>query len=191
MSSAGWQGWLPLWRSHIERAAAEHAIEPVKLAAVVWQESNGGVRLLPGDGLVYHPRFLYRYEPRYWDRYCGPTSKSWPEYAPPKGCEGGPLLETWKRRIAASYGLCQIMYPTAVWLLGAGAEPFEPEELLDPGWSCELGARLLRLHLRQGLSWRDALAAYNTGRRDHERTQYDDQVIAKEEALRSAGAFGG
>jgi hypothetical protein len=178
-----WRAWLPIYREHIVRAAVEHGIEPVRLAAVVWQESNGGLRLVPGEGMIFHPRFLYRYEPAYWRRYL----EGKPAWAPPAGAESGPALEAWKRRVSASYGLCQLMYPTAVWLLKG--ERFEPEELLEPGLSCELGARLLASHLAAGATWREALAAYNTGRARPELTDYDDFVLEKERALRAAGAF--
>ncbi|HET6495480.1 MAG TPA: transglycosylase SLT domain-containing protein, partial [Thermoleophilia bacterium] len=138
-----WTSWVPVYKRDILRAAGEYSIEPVKLAAVVMQESAGDAR-------------AYRYEPAYWDRYLADK----PEYGPP--AEGEGALHLWKRRVSASYGLCQLMYPTAVWLMG-GAQ-FAPEELFEPGLSLDLGARLLRLHLDKGRTWRQSLAAYNTGR---------------------------
>lgn len=166
-----WTSWVPLYRSHIERAAELNQLQPVQLAAVVMQESAGDVR-------------AHRYEPGYWDRYLAGK----PDWAPPPNSGAG-AAELWERRVSASYGLCQLMYPTAVWILGG--TPFEPEELFEPGFNCDLGAKLLRMHLVKGLTWRQALAAYNTGRGRDDLTQYDDHVLAKEQLLRHAGAFGG
>ncbi len=178
-----WRAWLPMYREAILRSAAEHQIEPVKLAALIYQESNGGMRLVPDQGVIYHPRFLYRYEPAFWTRYLAGK----PEWAPPPGCEAGLGLEMWKRRVSASYGIVQVMYSTAVEL--AGERDFEPEGLLDPSWCLDLACRHIRRSIAGNWTWRGALARYNTGRATPEATQYDDEVIAKEEALVAGGAL--
>lgn len=182
MSTDAWRAWLPVYRPLIEQAAAVHEIEPVRLAALVWQETGGGVRFTPGEGTVWSPRFLYRYEPGFWARYL----EGKPEWAPPAS-DSPAVAEVWKRRVSASYGLCQLMYPTAVWL--RGGEFFEPEDLFSPALSLDLACRLLRVHLRAGRTWRQALAAYNTGRARDDLTDYDDQVSAKESDLRAAGTW--
>jgi len=67
----------------------------------------------------------YRYEPKYWERYM----KGKPEW------EGRDVAE-----VSASYGICQIMYGTAVWLGWKGSG----EDLYNPVVNIELGAKLLR-----------------------------------------------
>jgi soluble lytic murein transglycosylase-like protein len=88
----------------------------------------------------------YRFEPRYWDRYCA---------GHPVFGEGEPF------RIAASYGLMQILYPTAYSVGYRG----EPEGLFVPQQSLLYGVKVLA----QNLAWAKghlpaALAAYNGGR---------------------------
>lgn len=189
--SDAWRSWLPIYRPLILRSASENLIPPIQLAALIWQESNGGMRLVPGEGLVYHPRFLYRFEPAFWTKYLGPQSKSWPKYAPPPGAEEGLGLEMWKRRVSASYGIAQVMYSTACEITELPPDHLEPEELLNPAWCLDIGSRHLARSLAKGESWRGALAAYNTGRAgdDGGHTQYDDEVIAKESALAAGGAL--
>jgi len=75
--------------------------------------------------------------------------------------------------IAASYGLMQIMFPTALWMArrGPGANPFgegerEPDFWLvfDPAINVDLGARYYRYQLdRYEGDQRLALCAYNAG----------------------------
>lgn len=88
----------------------------------------------------------YRFEPKYWERYC-------------KGHKvfgaGLPI------RIAASYGLMQVMYPTAYALGFRG----EPEELFIPKLSLLYGVRLMADNLKWGEGSIDAaLASYNGGK---------------------------
>jgi soluble lytic murein transglycosylase-like protein len=127
----------------------------------------------------------YRYEPAYWERYL----KDDPRYATRD-----------PREVSASYGLCQLMYPTAV-SLGFGGLA---EELYNPAINIDLGGRYLRLLLDE--VWRDksfwydfeisamdcALARYNGGAWrnpdvfGHLRNQsYVDKIMAEWERLKA------
>jgi soluble lytic murein transglycosylase-like protein len=108
-------------------------LEPDVVEAMVRTESSGKAH-------------AYRFEPGYWDKYC----KTHPLFR-----HGVP------DRIAASYGLMQVMYPTA-YALGFRDEP---EALFVPQQSLLYGVRLMQ----QNLAWSQgnvdaALAAYNGGR---------------------------
>lgn len=116
----------------IARAEAAR-LDPVLVRAVVMTESSG------------RP-CAYRYEPRFWDRYLA-DNPLWKDQEP--------------RRVSASYGLMQVMYPVA-WELGFREEP---ELLTVPRvglfWGCTLLAGLLQ--------WSkgdvdQALAAFNGGK---------------------------
>jgi soluble lytic murein transglycosylase-like protein len=88
----------------------------------------------------------YRFEPKYWERYCAKH----PVFG--KGEPG---------RIAASYGLLQVMYPTAYALGFRG----DPEELFVPQRSLLFGVRVMADNLRWSGGHLDAaLAAYNGGK---------------------------
>jgi hypothetical protein len=158
--------WLPSYLEQLLTAAAFHSLPVARLAALVEQESNGG--LSPRTGL-YDPRQLYRYEPAFWDRYLAGRA----DYAPPAGAESGTAFELWKRRVSASYGLCQIMYPTARdhgW-----PKEWPPEALLQPGPNLLQAARILAAHRRNVPTWRDAWLRYNGGGRP----AYADEVEAR------------
>lgn len=117
-------------------------LEAITVEAMVRTESSGKAH-------------AYRYEPAYWERYC----KDHPVFS-----KGHPP------RIAASYGLMQVMYPTAYALGFRG----EPEELFVPRLSLLYGVKLMAQNLR----WAEgnlnaALAAYNGGRtRDNRKPPY-------------------
>lgn len=88
----------------------------------------------------------YRYEPLYWERYC----KGHAVFG-----KGLPI------RIAASYGLMQVMYPTAYAFGYRG----DPEGLFLPQQSLLFGVRVMADNLRwSGGSLEAALAAYNGGK---------------------------
>lgn len=102
----------------------------------------------------------YRFEPEFWENYLK-EHPLWSEKVPEK--------------VSASYGLMQLMYTTA-WELGFRDEP---EELYNPVYNVELGAKLLRRHLNKmkGIQniepyiahwpWGIALAWYNRGRKNN------------------------
>ncbi len=88
----------------------------------------------------------YRFEPLYWEKYCAKH---------PVFGKGEP------KRIAASYGLMQVMYPTAHALGFRG----EPEDLFAPQQSLLYGVRVMADNLRWSKGQLDAaLAAYNGGK---------------------------
>lgn len=116
-------------------------LTPDVVEAVVRTESSGQAH-------------AYRHEPGYWERYC----KRHPVFS-----KGEPA------RIASSYGLMQVMYPTAYSLGFRGA----PEELFVPETSLLYGLLLLRDNLRWSQGRLDAaLAAYNGGRRGNDKPPY-------------------
>lgn len=119
-----------------DNSAVRHGIDPRLLRAVVSVESS------------WNPR-AYRHEPKFFDRYV----------------KGTPWMKLWggdSRRLAASYGLGQLMYSTAVRAGFPRDRP--PEDLYDPRVNLDLTARhLAGLNHRFG-NVRDVAAAYNSGR---------------------------
>ena len=98
----------------------------------------------------------YRFEQGFWDRYLKDNAK-WQDQDP--------------EAVSASYGLMQIMYVVAVENGFSGT----PEELYNPVYNIELGAKILRNTINWMVKqnkdvrfqlWpvRAALAAYNGGR---------------------------
>ncbi len=154
------------YHAEIAAAAAKHGLDPDLVAAVVDQESNGWAS-------------AYRYEPDFFDRYL----KNNPLYA-----DRNP------REVSASYGLMQIMYPTAV---DAGFSG-QPWELFAPTVNLEWGCRVLSGLMRwarslytglsseaSGVVTRSALAAYNGGKGKNAPTgvlrnrAYADEVLMR------------
>lgn len=120
------------YRREIEIAGKTHGINADLLEALVIQESAGRAD-------------AFRFEPGYFARYLAHR----PDY---KGAI--------PRRVSSSYGLCQIMYPTAV-QHGFRAEP---EMLFLPGLNLDLGAKILsHLITRLGGDIEAGLQAYNGG----------------------------
>jgi soluble lytic murein transglycosylase-like protein len=133
------------FRSDLESLAAFHKIDPNLVEAVVRIESAG----------LAH---AYRYEPAFFTRYLADDEKY--SHANP-------------RRVSASYGLMQIMYPVAVehGFNGPPEELFIPREGLD--WGCT--------HLASLLKWSKgnvdaALAAYNGGKGGNAKPPYRNQT---------------
>lgn len=124
---------MTLYRDLVEREAAALGLDPDLVEAIVWVESSGLTD-------------AFRFEPGFWRRYLAAK----PEYAGQN-----------PRRVSSSYGLMQVMYPTAQ-EHGFG---WPPERLFEP----EVGLRYGCLHLRALLEWANgevdkALGAYNAGR---------------------------
>lgn len=157
---------MTAYRAEIEAAAAAHGLDPDIVQAVVEQESNGWAS-------------AFRYEPAFWTRYLAKN----PAYAARN-----------PREVSASYGLCQVMYPTAVEHGFAG----QPWELFAPTVSLEFGCRVLAAlmtwarSLYTGLATEErtrvtqsALAAYNGGKTGNapnsplRNREYADQVLAR------------
>jgi soluble lytic murein transglycosylase-like protein len=132
-------------RPLIEAVLAAHPVEGLSanvVEAMVRTESSGKPS-------------AYRFEPKYWDRYCA----THPVFS--KGVPG---------RIAASYGLMQVMYPTA-YALGFRDDP---EGLFLPQQSLLYGVRVVQDNLKWSAGHLDAaLAAYNGGKtKDNLRAPY-------------------
>jgi len=147
--------------------AIDGAVSHDLIFAVCWMESG------------FNPK-SYRYEPNYDYKYVY-TAKLMerPVYSPYLCTEQ--TVEEWlvenerranervkardykfpaQLRVAASYGICQLMYPTAVGLGFNG----EPEDLYNPEENIKLGCRMLWKQLkRYNGNVEDAVAAYNAG----------------------------
>ena len=158
----------------IKTAAKAHGLDPDLVAAVVEQESGGRF-------------YAYRYESTFFVRYIANN----PEF------NTRPAQE-----VAASIGLCQVMFPTAVEYGFKG----EPWDLFNPVTNLNIGCTILAALLKwargqyQGLAademaWvrRRALAAYNGGKghaADADPQEYAKQVIAKWVRLRADAGHG-
>lgn len=158
----------------LEAAAAEFGLAYELLVAQTLQESSwrlGAYRYEPG----FDRRYISSTKGRaVWARHpawlaVGPTATEWFAAHPERLREqvaGRDWSFTAQTRIAASYGPCQLMFPTAVALGYLGP----PEQLQNPE-SVRWGAKLLAFHVRaaraRGLAEGDAvavaLARYNGG----------------------------
>lgn len=127
----------------VAAAALEHTLDPALVTAVVLTESSGRTH-------------AYRYEPGYWLRYCAANPR---------------FMHLNPRRIAASYGLMQVMYPTA---LDRGyPDTLDPEHLFVPRIGLEYGCRHLAFLLDRNAGVVDAaLAQYNGGFVGNEKPPY-------------------
>jgi soluble lytic murein transglycosylase-like protein len=120
------------YRALIEQTAAPLKLDPNLVEAVVVAESNGCTD-------------AFRFEPAFYATYL----------------KGKPEWQAWNpRRISSSYGLMQVMFPTAK-QYGFGDLP---ELLFLPDVGLKYGCQ----HLAKMLAWADgdvrkALAAYNGG----------------------------
>jgi soluble lytic murein transglycosylase-like protein len=139
---------VPGYESLIETTATRFGLNPDLVGAVVLTESSGLTN-------------AYRYEPAFWLRYMAPR----PEW---RGRD--------PHRVSASYGLMQVMFPTALTL---GMDPAtEPELLFVPAIGMEFGCRVLANLLKWAGGFaapreaqvRAALAAYNGGQQGNEPT---------------------
>src|SRR6478752_2040666 len=124
---------VPWYRVAVDVAAAKVSLDPNLVEAVVLQESAGRAA-------------AYRFEPAFWERYMKDDPK-WFGMEP--------------RRVSASYGLMQVMYPVAV----EHGFTQDPEYLFVPSIGLEYGTVLLaELVLWARGDVRKALGAYNGGR---------------------------
>jgi soluble lytic murein transglycosylase-like protein len=133
------------YRAEIEGAAKRYGIDPDLLEALVLTESSGLTS-------------AYRFEPEFFKRYLA-GKREWEGKNP--------------RRVSASYGLCQVMWPVAVELGFIG----EPEDLFSPIVGIEYGAKKLATELAWAHGNVDqALASYNGGRRGNEKRPYRNET---------------
>lgn len=133
-----------MWRPLIDAVLAAHPVAGLDtdiVEAMVRTESSG-------------KHYAFRHEPGYWKQHCANNALF---------NKGFPI------RIASSYGLMQVMYPTAYSLGFRG----EPEELFIPQQSLMYGVLLMRDNLQWSKGNLDAaLAAYNGGRRGNDKAPY-------------------
>jgi soluble lytic murein transglycosylase-like protein len=131
-----------VYRPRIKRIAARYDLDPLLVEAIVMVESSDHTD-------------AFRFEPAYFRRYI----------------RGKPEWANWvPRRVASSYGLMQVMYPTALLNGWEG----EPEELFLPDVGLNAGcarlryligwaARLASPGATGAIVRASALAAYNGG----------------------------
>ena len=123
---------MTVYRELIERIASDHGLDPNLVESIVIAESNGFTD-------------AFRYEPEFYTRYLKHVPE-WKDWNP--------------RRISSSYGLMQVMYPTAK-QYGFGDVP---ELLFIPDVGLKFGCLHLVRTLKQCAgNVREALAAYNGG----------------------------
>lgn len=139
---------VPWYGPLVEETARRHGLHPDLVGAIVLAESNALTS-------------AYRYEPAYWLHYLA-NKPEW-KYLNP-------------HRVSASYGLMQVMFPTAV-TNGLDATA-DPELLFLPTAGLEWGCR----ELERLVAWagtfdappatrlRAAVAAYNGGQGGNEPT---------------------
>lgn len=157
----------------ITKVAAEFKLDPVLVEAIVVTESSGNAD-------------AFRFEPMFYNRYIKP-----------KGLFPGQN----PRRVSSSYGLMQVMYPTA--LENGYPKEYPPERLFEPELSLRAGCRLLRSLLDWAAGFPGttpekqlsaALASYNGGRGSNKPTDtplrngvYADKVLRNRNQLVKEG----
>jgi soluble lytic murein transglycosylase-like protein len=148
------------YRAEVEVIASRHGLTPDLVQAVCLVESSGQTH-------------SYRYEEDFWTRYLARN----PQY---DGADPA--------RVSASYGLMQVMFPTAVDHGMPVTEP--PEYLFVPIIGLDWGCRILA----KRLAWangdlRKALASYNGGKGGWlkpEPQAYADKVLGQLSKLQAA-----
>lgn len=124
------------YRAEVEVISLKHGLDPNVVQAVCMIESSG----------LTH---AYRFEPKFWERYCK-NNPEWRHENP--------------HRVSASYGLMQVMFPTAVELKALDRTE-APENLFIPIVGINAGCIVLVDRLRWAKqNLRSALAAYNGGK---------------------------
>lgn len=140
---------LTRYREDIEQAARAHGLDPDIVEAVVLTESGGKTH-------------AYRYEPGFWRRYLQ-GKPEWDGRNP--------------ERVSASYGLMQVMFPTAK---EHGFLYADPELLFVPSIGLDIGCRVLKALI----AWShgevfQALAAYNGGKGNNQAPPFKNAGYAE------------
>lgn len=159
------------YREMILDIAVQHGLDPVLVAAVVWQESSFNAD-------------AFRYEPDFWNRYL----KNNPKYR-----------HLNPRRVSSSYGLMQVMYCRVLEDRIADNDALPPEHLFVPETALHTGCALLAELFAWAQNRTDslelartaALASYNGGRGGNDpskdkplrRESYAREVMAKRAVL--------
>jgi soluble lytic murein transglycosylase-like protein len=123
------------WRSIVDHWCVELQVSQSLVLAVIQQESGGDEK-------------AHRYEPAYERRYIL-NNRAWIERCREIGITS--------KQAATSYGLMQLMFPTA-WGFGCR----HPDDLYDPDQNIRFGTALLASKLKK-YSIEETLAAYNGG----------------------------
>ncbi len=148
-------------------AAAAHQLDPYLLGALVLQESKANP-------------YALRVERGFWTRY---GAAIWRRARSTITAADDHWL-IYPDVAAASYGLCQILYPVA---LEYGLSPDYPTELCDPTLNVDLGALILAKHIRHhGGDLRRGLLRYNGGGDP----DYPDAVLRWHRHLLASPTFG-
>ena len=168
------------YKAAITKAAADAMLDPMLVAAVVWQESAFNTD-------------AFRHEPNFWNRYL----KHNPKYQ---------ALNP--RRVSSSYGLMQVMYCLVHEDKLADNDALPPEHLFVPELGLRTGCQFLASCLQWAIGRAEAttpesriiesaLAAYNGGRSSDNAPSspvlrngtYAREVLAKLAILRTATQF--
>lgn len=131
------------WAEDITACARAHGLDECLVAGLVWTESSGNP-------------WAIRVERGFWRRYL-PGIKALFKRTRSK------RDDRWLKYpdlVAASYGLCQIMLPTA---MEYGFKPTYPTELLEPKRNIDLACQILSAHKRRTGTVEGALLRYNGG----------------------------
>lgn len=131
-------------KAAIDEAVAKAGLDPLLVAALVWQESDFNAD-------------AFRHEPAFWNRYM----KKNPLYA-----------HLNPRRVSSSYGLMQVMYCRLLEDGTTANDKWDPEFLFVPKFNLDIGCELLAELLLWAAKYTTdpervtiaALAAYNGGR---------------------------
>lgn len=165
------------YKTLIDAAAIKHGLDPLLVAALVWQESAFNT-----DG--------FRHEPAFWNRYL----------------KGNPKYKHLNpRRVSSSYGLMQCLYCRLLEDKIADNDAWPPETLFVPEVGMDIGCAFFGELLnwaRKG--WPDrtdteltlsALASYNGGRGSNtpdnkplRNGKYAKEVWSKYEYLKTQGS---
>ena len=165
------------YKDDIKRVALQHSLDPYVVAAVSWQESAFNTD-------------AYRFEPGFWNRYLK-TKEQYRQLNP--------------RRVSASYGLMQVMYPLVLEDDLTDNDALPPEHLFVPEYGLQTGCRHLAACLQWAASFgtnpdritQSALAAYNGGRSSDNRPtspllrngKYATEVLHKRSILTAAVVY--
>lgn len=126
------------WRPVVDKYAVKYQLSQALILAVIEMESGGNEK-------------AFRFEPGFYDHYLK-NNTNWQKLMQERGYT--------PEQVSSSYGLMQLMYPTA-WMLGFRGDP---EELYDPDINIDLGCKYLRkLMNRYNNDHMLALAHYNGG----------------------------
>jgi hypothetical protein len=183
------------YRNLIKDASDKYGIEEELIAAIITRESS------------WKPN-VYRYEPYYQVRYLEGTN--WEN--DPAWLKSGQTIGEWfashsdraeeksrlndeqlnliaQTEVSTSYGLMQVMYPTAVTYCGYSGNP---DSLKDPATNIDCGTNYLKDLLDRYGDEADAVSAYNAGssvwRANAQNRQYTQTVLGYYDAFNSCPA---